>query len=609
MSFQHSILYNNPANFVISPGASVAADARCTLGPITEAYSKTGANFAGFDATKSEIIGGVFRQKNTIPAGATCGASYKGASGNGGTDLSFGNDVLTRTIISGAPSIVANYYVFNVGDAVSYVGNNNISQTNQGCRKFKIKPLYTNKPASGQLSLIDNQQSSVSLNSLIYLIHDSATGKIFLTCRTAVGAAFINGLDLGVFVAVAGQSYELELNWYWADANPANNYIYLMINGNIQGSQVGGIAQQAAVMTRGISYLSSPASGLGIGYSDIVCFSTPQHTAPYTPGYTLYDYKYVADNATIPIQNYSYLNPSLGVPTIVSANAPHYTVNGWYWNGLAWAASANTFATSMTAVDWVTNFATFPAGQIGTGITVAIFTDNSNVNQMGNTSTSLTINEQVYSISNPNIIEATQFLADAITLFSESSTLVGADLVKYVFNINGVDKWYNSGTPAWENSSGYAQSNTPAEITAQLVSLSALINLGAAIKIKAYLHSASGLTTPILTSNTINYSFFAGPETPIPTCIVWGYTVDSAGIHVGNVSVSAQLLESVKLLDSVIGKGTTTVTSNAIGYFEIVLPQGITYDFKFVSPSGSSLLKDAGLIIPSTLTANYDTLI
>jgi hypothetical protein len=70
---------------------------------------------------------------------------------------------------------------------------------------------------------------------------------------------------------------------------------------------------------------------------------------------------------------------SLDVPTITDVNSPHYSINNYYWNGSEWALSSNTYATSMSYANWITNIATFPSGQLGDTVTIKVIFQDSNI--------------------------------------------------------------------------------------------------------------------------------------------------------------------------------------------------------------------------------------
>jgi hypothetical protein len=211
-----------------------------------------------------------------------------------------------------------------------------------------------------------------------------------------------------------------------------------------------------------------------------------------------------------------------------------------------------------------------------------------------------------YSINNPSLIETAEFLCNSISSITDVSSYTGSDLVKYVLNIDGTDKYWN-GT-AWATSTNYSQSNILADINTNIAALNLLINLGVTAKIKAYLHSTTGWTTPMLTSNTASYSFLGGSNYAIPSCVIWGYTMDETGTILPNVVVTATLKNSVELLGNVLMKGSTSITSNSIGYWELILPQTIAYNFQFEIPLGTILYKESNLLIPVQTFANYDSL-
>lgn len=593
MSFQHVINYNNPANFVVSSGAQVTGSgASCALGPMTESYSKTGGNFTGYDSNKSEIVSTTFRQKDTRPAGLRSYYAW-----NTQLNGNYGETSLNVTANGGAA--ISGGYLNLVGNGKYIsVANSSLAPIYIGTLAWVYKPNYSGTPSAAQF-IYTSGFATNGVRDLITIIHNNSTGNLQLGLYSDSGVLIFDS-SLGVWSPTSGTEYTFCLQ-----VDLTNGATKLFINGSQFGSTVTQTSSNR--LASGWMYFGSDRTAVYTnnnfsirGFAAYTGIVSPTNITP------LNDTVYVADSATLPVFNYFYpVIDSLGVPSITSANIPHYTVNGYYWNGSVWAASSNTYATSMPSADWIANYASFPSGQLSTGVTIKIFTDNSS-NQMSNSATSFTINEREYSIANPSVIETAQITTDGLISLDQvpNPPYSGSDLVKYVFNKDGVDYYWNS--TAWVVSSGYAQSNTFAEINTNIAAWN-LIAGTLAMKLKIYLHSNDGSTTPLITSNTVTYNNFGGLSQTIPICLVWGYTTDEAGVLLPNVSVTATLKKLVELLGSVVLSGTKTVTSNSNAYWEMELPQALKYEFKMFETGITSALYDKSKTVPALSKANLDS--
>ena len=171
-----------------------------------------------------------------------------------------------------------------------------------------------------------------------------------------------------------------------------------------------------------------------------------------------------------------------------------------------------------------------------------------------------------YDVNNPTLLLVTGIGMDELTGFDESITISGSDVVKYVLNLDGTDKYWDGA--AWSTSSSYSQSNTATEIETNKADLG--ISLGATIKPKVYLHSEFGETTPTITSMTIDYDFFAAmiPET---SSKVYGYVRH-------NLSAITSVTGFIRSSETFFSNGNLIsvnkpMSVNSNGYFEIDVPR------------------------------------
>lgn len=198
-----------------------------------------------------------------------------------------------------------------------------------------------------------------------------------------------------------------------------------------------------------------------------------------------------------------------------------------------------------------------------------------------------TLPESVYVTTNPTISTNSTFLTDQLLSFSEVVTASGGDNIQYIIIAAGVDKYWDGA--AWSNSDGtYAQSNTASDINTNVSTLD--VSSGQNISVKAFLHSATGATTPSLTSVTITYSFYAPAPSPINECEVYcnledilqdvaDFTTINATFYAQNKAAFAHTTN-----DTVIFPFTYSTPFDSTGYadlsvIETASVEGATIDF------------------------------
>lgn len=225
-----------------------------------------------------------------------------------------------------------------------------------------------------------------------------------------------------------------------------------------------------------------------------------------------------------------------------------------------------------------------------------------------------TLAETKYDITNPTIVINSGVGADGIDSLTETASKTGSDEVKYTLVFDGQDKYWTGA--AWANSDGtYAQANTAADITTNASSLD--IASGGIIKVKAFLHSDDGSTTPTLTQNVLTYCFFGSAPTALSRCDVWGYIQDVFGNNIQNAKVeeipittNATPVENFQIF----GYTTVNTTSSASGYWEMSVVQSaqyspaMLYNFKFTLPDNTTkLFKNK--TVPASTTAEFNDLV
>lgn len=160
-----------------------------------------------------------------------------------------------------------------------------------------------------------------------------------------------------------------------------------------------------------------------------------------------------------------------------------------------------------------------------------------------------------YPTTNPTIALAPgQAISDAnlsaITGISATISASGSDSVTFTVSVNGGSTYLYWNGIAWATSSGFGQSNTLAAIVTNLASLP----LTTQFQLQAYLHSATGATTPTLANVVVSY-----------TDLVYG-----SGTVKTNSGFTASQVLSLAATQSIAGSDTILyglVVNNALLYW------------------------------------------
>ena len=177
---------------------------------------------------------------------------------------------------------------------------------------------------------------------------------------------------------VSGVECEIELNY-----NLTTGQTRIFKNGVLIGSDLSGTGTRSSSI--GYFVIGSSYDGRRSDFwiNDFVVFTTVQHTANYTPGYTLPETIYSASNVTCPEMEYTGAGTLISADdfTTVESGAPRFTIqigrsgNYLYWNGAAWAVSDGTYAKANTAAEILANAATFTTVRINLYIYALLHSD------------------------------------------------------------------------------------------------------------------------------------------------------------------------------------------------------------------------------------------
>ncbi len=358
------------------------------------------------------------------------------------------------------------------------------------------------------------------------------------------------------------------------------------------------------------------ATGLTFNPADIEIIggsAAIKSPAPYTTSNPTIDLD-LAIVSAIPTQLISAWNSFVATLTEAGGDEVRFVLsddNGvsWkYWSGAAWVVSSG-YAQSNSSTTINSNISTFPITLSGIKVRVYLHSnDGSTTPSIDN----LVINydDELYPITNPIIYPTTAINAASISAFVASIVSSGLDSVRFTISVDGVEYYWD--TLDWVTSSGYAQTNTAAEINTNIDLLD--LGSGALVMPIAYLHSNDGTTTPELSLIQLTYILAASPPDTIDTCVVWGYMFDLSGDPVEGVLVSAKLPSNTYYKDNIlVGKNRLSTLTDVNGYWQLELietenmsPNTTQYKFVF---SGIGMGKTEYKSVPSISSIEYNDLV
>lgn len=467
-----------------------------------------------YDSLLAQFLGGQVEQIDKTPTDSIIYISFSvdeniNWSKNGGS--------LTGTLAgTPLPVIDSGFLKFSnvTGQEVNYSAINNANLGNIGTVWIEIQPQYSGSPATSQV-FWGISKTGIAESSLAIVHRNTGDIRLSIFDENGVSAS----IDLGIWSPTAGNDYTLALNYdFIAGATR------LFIDGTQFGSTVlttltmDSTEQDRLFYGGGFTAVQTP----NYWVKRFATFSTVQNTSNYTQDWSaFFDTIYRGSLVIEPVNTY------LGVGNIQSwdsssisfSGLPRLIYNDLYWNGSAWVASNDTYAQANDPATIATNISTLPASD--TLIRKIVF-DNTNT-QMSVSNNQTDYTGQIYPTDNPTIEDANEIdLVELISL-AESVTKSGSDDVRSI--IWKDDKWYYvSGGAIVESDESYAQTSLLSDFASLL---STFITIDAEFKIKRYLHSDDGSTTPTISSNTIVYEPTAIISTQEIYDYLEGYGIDT----------------------------------------------------------------------------------
>lgn len=491
-SFENPEDYDYDSEFVdISNGT-----AKLKIGQSEDGYIQSFTSDTGFvyDSSLAEFTGGVLRQKDKRPSGATFGASY--SSSINGSWASSGS--LTGTANNSASVSGGRLNLTGGGSkSVDY----NISGKlgiQSGCIRLKWTPNYNGTPTDSQ-TFFTIEETQGDGKSKIELLHHS-NGSLFLLVNDTDGSNIYSN-SLLTFMATAGSESVIEVGWDLS----AGGKFYVFGNGFLLAELDGTFTRSDCAFLR-IGGSGGPTDSF---MDDLIIFSSNQHTATHDPTYSVPDAAFVASTAILPEMAYNSGDGSFLEVTDfsdASTNDPQYTIqigqsgDYLYWNGSAWIESDGTYSQSNDADTISDNVSSLDVnGELYAQVKVHFQT--SNTQQSVNTLTLTILESTTYTTDDQRITPNGRFQAIELISMVDSVATPEDTFVRYILEIDSIKKYWNGS--AWVRSNGnFDQSNTQQQIEDNIVSL---IDDNVYVKLLLILKTDNSSATPVITSAAITF--------------------------------------------------------------------------------------------------------
>lgn len=595
--------YSNEANYTYNSTKVEFLSGKAQLKLLESSgltYTEDFANDTGhtYDSAKAEFTGGLVRQKEQI---ANSKFASKFTSSIDATWVVTGTTTASQF---GTPSIVSNKLQCHGAHGIRYddVDSENVSA---GAFKFRYTPNYTTGPAAN-IDIFNLRASGGGNNDRLGLSHSPSGNTLRMWLYNNVGTNIYLATAIGAaWNPTSGTEYEFELNW-----DPSGGVIRLFINGVLHGTLSPGAWTRGTAADRvAIGAISGGYGTANATFDDCILYSAVQHTSGYTPGYSIDDTRFLASNVVTPEFEHTQPGSILSLDGFDSteSGSPRYTIqldqsgDYLYWNGAAWVVSDETFAQANTEAEINTNIAALDVDG-DNYLQVQVHFDNTNTQaSVDNIDIDHTAHTG-YPTDNPTVITNDSFYANDGSAFSTIQNSSGSDAVTHVVIVNGTDYWWNGA--AWATSSGYAESNSAADINTNIGTLITVER--SVIALKTYLHSDDGSTTPDIDESEFTFTP-ALPDPNLPTAVlVHGFLYDHQGARASSLIKIRPYLEGHVSEGVFLGYDYQDFdTTNSDGYFQGLCFASETnkfWEFKIEKQRYKVSIPDQASVDFSTLT-------
>lgn len=554
--------FTTPSDYVLEDVSIVDDVASLSFEPNPgQLFSQPLTSSSGFtfNSALTAINAGVLSQIDQRPASATFFAAWTSSlsanwsgSGNGSLVVSAFNGAAINGGLLDLTGSVNKY--------VSFSATHNTDSLQIFSLEFQVTPNYSGAPVDDQVFLDIAPDETNSENNCVQIDHYT-DGTLYVSVYDDTGTLITDSV-FHSFSPTAGQTTTFLLQ---CDGNAG---ITTLFENGSQVSQQTGIpfTRSAPLVDTFVGkYHNGQDTNSNFKFSNFSFYSTV--VTPASPSLSLTIY--AADTVTFPPFTYPGLGSIVGFSgfSAPGVGEPGYILETRFWNGSAWVTSNGTFAQSNPASTVAANIAALPNNNT---LNIKVITVGSNVSMTVTAPVTITYAGQIFGTG--SIQSNTALIADQIQGFSSNFSETGSDTVSFALNVNGTLKYWNGS--AWVNSNGqFAQTNTASVINTQCESL---LGVSSLVQPYAFLKSASGSTSPNITTMTMNYSFGAiNPSLPLTT-IVYGFLCDLQSNPVMGANIIFSLINLIPNAYNAAGTNvllasSVTVVTDSNGFFSVPL--------------------------------------
>jgi len=616
MSLQQTVNYDVAANLeynaalveTVSPVTKLKLT-NISWPQVTTTYlTDTGSTY---DASKIEFAAGVMRQKDLAPANSVVWSTFTSSLNAIFPALS--------AVLNGVPTNVGGKLVCSGTQGIYYTDASIGALAGVGAIKFIYRPNYTGAPATN-INMV-SLNAPAGNNDRINLTH-SPTDTFRISINNNVGAAVVATVAIGGAAGLtSGVDYEMELNF-----DSVGGVVRLFKDGALHGTLFIGPWTHGTTANRlYIGATQNVYDTANATFDNPILFSTVQHTAGYTAGYTLPESRYGASVVDAPDAVIGVLPTDLQlVQWGANSNAvPNFILGGYWWDGAAWSVSNGTYAESNDNGTIIANIAAFPLIVGLNTLSIRIpFPDSPTQGIV--TSTTPRAEANGYSQTDETVTTNSYTQMDCLESFAAVDTVVGSNITRYLiatYNVVGGSatyRWWDGA--AWSVSNGtYAETNTAAEINTNALALD--LSSGYYVRFFAFLHSANGTETPEVESITYDYCFFVFPGT-LSKCFVYGWLTEVDCAFFADATVTVQNKKPFYHSGYLIPVSEQTFTVDASGYWEAEIIEtesvqvpgadpaepGYTFKINYTDPIAKTVTYN-NIVVPNQGSAALEDLI
>jgi hypothetical protein len=550
MSESLTIDFNNADehNFDTDKIQVSGGNTQCKLDQVNAPFTEDFADDTDhtYNSDELEFAAGAAAQKDQRPTGYNIFDDYSDA-----TDANWGVGTLTRVL---AGATISNGELDCSGGTKKKctINADNFALGDEIKIDFKFKPDFNGTP--GENTWFFHQASTAYIQ-----IYMSSTGQVI--CRIHNGTSYVVNRSFIKNDWVQNQQYRMVLFVKSGDSR-------LYLDGISQWTDTGTwtkpvnstavyIGSNSADTYNGHFKFDDLFIGTGVDY---VIDSTYPSTINIETSDVLPEMEHTGDGT---IKSFVSLSVTYtGSPRILLEVGR--SGDKLYWNGSAWAVSDETYAQATDPTTFNTNCTSLAVDGENYGQFTIVFPDSNT--QSSVSELTATMNVDVYPTTNPTIEPDASFRTDEIESLVVTYVATGSDAVNCVMKKG--DTWYYWTGSAWASTAGnlYAESSTVADA---MTNITTLVTASEEVKIKFFLHSHDGTTSPSVSGALFTYSY--GGDTPdtIDRCLVWGYAKNN-GESVNTTSFVVYLeKDHVNYkTNTIIRQERITITPDTSGYFK-----------------------------------------